>query len=211
VRHVGAGLAVALLPPVSAWPLILLLLAPETVPSPEASLPPPTRAPAPSDVPPEATSEPWRFHVLLDGGLGRGDFVVLLGGEPQSGPVRTAGLWGAVERGPLRMGLRLRLLSADMETHTEYYRRTDKLFAGSLCGVVEWHGLWAESGMGYLHTSYASNADEGSGSDTIPDLVLGVGYDLYLLPFLALRATAEWSGTALDWLIFYNVGLVIRI
>jgi hypothetical protein len=199
------------MPRVSAWPLIVLLLAQETALPPEASVPSPERAPAPSDVPLDAPSEPWQFHVLLDASLGQGDFVVLLGGEPQSGPVRTAGLWGAVEHGPLRMGLRLRLLSADMETHTEYYHRTDKLFAGSLCGVVEWHGLWAESGLGYLHSSYDSNGDEGSGSDTIPDLVLGVGYDLYLLPFLALRATAEWSGTALDWLTFYSVGLVIRI
>jgi len=192
------------------WQLALMVLAQEMVSSSPNVAPASNATPTSSEVLP-SDNEPEYFHVLGDASLGLGDSVDLLGGEDETGPVITAGLTGALERGPFRYGARLRFLSADLTTHTQYYHASDKMYAGSVCGFVQRNGLWGELGFGARWSRHKSNGDEGSSSGTVPNAVFGFGYDLYLVPSVALRGTAEVSTAILEWMAFVSVGLVVRI
>ncbi len=185
------------------WQLALLLLAQETAPTPTS----PAAAPAAGHAQP-AAAEPETFHVLADASLGWGSHVVL-GGEDESGPVVTAGLMAAFETGRSRWGARLRFLQADLVTHSQYLSASTKMYAGALCGMGQRNGLWAEVCLGARWNGWRDEHE--SGSETRPDAVLGVGYDLYLVPSVALRGAAEVSTAILEWMAFASVGLVVRI
>lgn len=188
------------------WPLALLLLAQETsIPAAK----PPVAAVADSSNVITSNDVPARFHVLTDASLGWGSSLVLLGGEAESGPVVTAGLTGGFERGSFRFGVRLRFLTADLKTNSRYYQASTKMYAGALCGMGQQGGLWAEGCFGARRHEWKH--EHSSGTENTPDMVLGGGYDLYLIPAIALRGTVEISTAVLEWMAYASIGLVVRI
>jgi len=176
---------------------------------------------APVALPPPPVTQPripWQrnLSIGLTSGVVAGGVVFGAGFDPGAFIGLDLRLRWSKPGRPWAIGLRLAAMSslgltgghytADYAGHSSSsVHTTDGIYGGDVGFLFDVHGFWLASGLGVTHYR------QGSYGSTVPETHLGLGYDIPLGKWLAIRLHTSVSSVILSVRAQAGAGLVLRL